>query len=164
MAATTVKAQHEIGGIVGGLNGASYKYWLNDKLALQADLGVGLFRTYGGSYYKGNKGGEGTASYYDFTINPNVLYHFELPANFKFYLGGGLNLGLLSNIDNTSTAGIQGKFGLNGVVGASYDLANTPLVLALDFRPGYGLGFKDADNAHLSFFDWKIGFAVRYKL
>ena len=27
MAVTTVKAQHEIGAIVGGLNGASYKYW-----------------------------------------------------------------------------------------------------------------------------------------
>ena len=28
MAVTTVKAQHEIGAVVGGLNGLSYKYWV----------------------------------------------------------------------------------------------------------------------------------------
>ena len=54
----------------------------------------------------------------------------------------------------------MGKFGINGVLGLAYDL---PLVvLALDFRPGYGLGFRDA-NLLAHFFDWKVGLAVRYR-
>ena len=132
MAVTTVKAQHEIGAVVGGMNGLSYKYWFFDM--------------------------------YDFTINPNVLYHFDLPANFKLYCGGGVNLGLISDIENTDPDGINGKFGVNGALGAAYEIGSAPIVLALDFRPGYGLGFAKADYPHTSFFDWKLAFAVRYKL
>jgi hypothetical protein len=161
MTATTVKAQHEIGAVLGGLNGASYKYWLNDALALQADLAVGLTRAYVGAYYQGTKIAEGSAGQYDFTINPNVLYHWQLPENFKLYAGGGLNLGLEGGLSNSDP---NGKFGINAAVGATYDFDEVPLVFALDFRPGYGLGFRDANTAHLSFFDWKLGFAIRYKL
>ncbi len=164
MTATTVKAQHEIGAVLGGMNGASYKYWLNDALALQADLAVGLTRAYVGAYYQGTKLLEGSNSQYDFTINPNALYHWQLPENFKLYAGGGLNFGLVSDIANTNPNGIAGKFGINAAVGATYEFDEVPLVFALDFRPGYGLGFRDASTAHLSFFDWKLGFAVRYKL
>ena len=62
IAATSVKAQHEIGGILGGLNGLSYKYWFNGKMALQADLAVGLTQI-------ANK--DGSAPMWDFTLNPN---------------------------------------------------------------------------------------------
>jgi len=169
-------AQHEIGAVVGGMNGASYKYWFNDAFALQADLAVGLTRVNGGVYNKsGNVVSGDFGGYYDFTINPNALYHFELPDNFKIYTGGGISFGLLSHIQNTATDGIMGKFGINAVAGVSYDFDNVPLVLAFDFRPGYGLGFQgnngralawDLENgsAHISYFDWKIAFAVRYKL
>jgi len=164
LAATTIQAQHEIGVVAGGLNGASYKYWFSNNFAVQADLAVGLSRVYAGAYYKGNKLFEAANSQYDFTINPNALYHFELPENFKIYAGGGLSFGLVSDINNTNPNSIMGKFGLNAVCGVSYDFDEVPLVLALDFRPGYGLGFNDANTAHVSFFDWKLGFAVRYKL
>ena len=163
MIATSASAQHEIGAIVGGLNGASYKYWLNENMAIQADLAVGLTAAYAGVYYQGNNYGSGTFDMYDFTINPNFLYHFQLPANLKFYAGGGFNFGLMSYIQNTYSGGIMGKFGLNAVAGISYDFDAVPLVLALDFRPGYGLGFQDANTAHYSLFDWKLGLAVRYK-
>lgn len=177
MVTVSASAQHEIGGIVGGLNGLSYKYWFSDALALQADLAVGLTCGSGALYYKGNKipYTDGKADLYDFTINPNVLYHFELPANFKIYTGGGINLGLVSALENTAKEGIMGKFGINAAVGVSYDLDAAPLVLAFDFRPGYGLGFQGEDGAvlgagkgngsmHFSYFDWKLGFAIRYKL
>ena len=42
----SVMAQHEIGAVVGGLNGASYKYWLGSNLAIQTDLAVGLTAAY----------------------------------------------------------------------------------------------------------------------
>ena len=164
-AVTTVKAQFEVGGIVGGMNGASAKYWLNDKMALQADLAVGLTAAPTGIYYKGNKLGEGQMDHFDFMLNPNFLYHFDLPANFKVYAGGGLGLGLMGPL---ATYGygttVLGKFIINAIGGVSYDLPSIPLVLACDFRPGYGLGFMGGDDAHYSMFDWKLAFAVRYKL
>jgi hypothetical protein len=164
LTATSAMAQHEIGIVAGGLNGVSYKYWFSDRFALQADLAVGLSRVPGGTYYKGNKVLDWTASIYDFTLNPNLAYHFDLPANFRFYVGGGLNLGLMSGIENTNPDYISGKFGLNALVGAAYRFDGAPIVLALDFRPGYGLGFTKADHGHDSFFDWKLALAVRYCL
>ena len=150
-------AQHEIGGIVGGLNGLSYKYWFNDAWALQADLAVGLTRAAGSEY-----GHSWNAGLYDFTINPNALYHFDLPANFKIYLGGGLNFGLVNWLEGGMNETVMGKFGVNAVAGLSYDIQAVPLVLAFDFRPGYGLGFRDSGT--LNYFDWKLAFAIRYKL
>ena len=196
MMAVTVSAQHEIGGIVGGLNGVSYKYWFNGALAVQTDLAVGLTEAASGSTYEGryvsSHGGM-----WDFTINPNVLYHWQLPANFKIYCGGGINFGMMSYLPVRASAyaydfgdyapayapasyiddiladygygsgygyggasAVSGKFGINAVVGAAYHFAAVPVVLALDFRPGYGMGFTKWGASH--FFDWKLAFAVRY--
>jgi len=159
MMAVTVSAQHEIGGIVGGLNGVSYKYWLNDNMAIQADLAAGLTRAAGGESFDGH--------YYswdygmwDFTVNPNFLYHWQLPANFKIYCGGGISFGMASALSAGDL--LWGKFGINANVGAAYHFANIPLVLALDFRPGYGLNFRDANYGTRNYFDWKLAFAVRY--
>ena len=186
MLVASASAKHEIGGIVGGLDGVSYKCWFNNSLAIQADLAVGLTQaaTKGFSY-----------GMWDFTINPNLLYHWQLPANFKIYTGGGINFGMASGIGAYAAAGyggydwtdwydylapnrapaaydpydyygygsgsaIMGKFGINAVVGAAYHFAQAPVVLAVDFRPGYGLGFTKYSTAH--FFDWKLALAVRY--
>lgn len=163
MAATSMKAQHEIGGIVGGMNGLSYKYWFNDAWALQADLAVGLTQAAGNT-----SGVSWDHGMYDFTINPNAEYHFELPANFKIYVGGGLNFGLANDLKHGTNESVEGKFGINAICGVTYDIQAVPLVLAFDFRPGYGLGFwgdKDFRPSGTSnYFDWKIAFAVRYKL
>ena len=163
MISVSASAQHEIGGIVGGLYGASYKYWFNDNVALQADLAVGLTQAAGrqGGYSWNN-------GFYDFTVNPNAMYHWELPMNFKVYAGGGASFGLVSPLENTASEGINGKFGLNAIGGVSYDFDAVPLVIAFDFRPGYGLAFwgekNYRDSGSLSYFDWKIAVAVRYKL
>lgn len=157
MMTVNASAQHEIGGIVGGLMGASYKYWFTDNIALQADLAVGLTQAAGStSGYSWNTG------MYDFTINPNALYHFELPMNFKVYTGGGISFGMANYLNGGDGNSLMGKFGLNATAGVSYDIQAVPLVLAFDFRPGYGLGFRDGGT--LNYFDWKIAFAVRYKL
>ena len=144
-------AQHEIGAVVGGMNGVSYKYWFNDALALQADLAVGLTEAAEKVSY----------GLYDFTINPNVEYHWDLVDALKIYAGGGINFGLCSALKNTSSDYVNGKFGINAVGGVSYDLDAAPIVLAFDFRPGYGLDW--VPNGHMSYFDWKLALAVRYK-
>ena len=179
-------AQHEIGVVVGSLDGVSYKYWFNDALALQTDLAFGITKGAGNEYSQGKKQWDQTisASIWDFSIRPNVLYHWGLPANFKIYTGGGISFGMekLMSITykgytygiygNSSYNKLYGKFGVNALVGASYDLQAIPLVFALDFRPGYGLGFRGKETVngyeiaahHFSYFDWSIAFAVRYRL
>ena len=155
LAATSLqaKAKQEIGGIVGGLDGISYKYWLGDKLALQADLAVGM--TAAPVSVPG--WGTYTVGFWDFTLNPNALYHFDLPENFKVYTGGGVNLGMLGGF---GSSGIEGKFGINAVGGVAFHFDDVPLVLAFDFRPGYGMAFSNQADMH--YFDWKLAFAVRY--
>lgn len=166
LAATTMATmaqKHEIGAVVGGLNGLSYKYWISANTAVQADLAVGLAAVPGSTFYNGTKlAGPGTFSMYDFTFNPNLLYHFPMTEHLKLYIGGGVNIGLMSALGNTDPDQIMGKFGVNGNCGMAIDL--NKIVLAFDFRPGYGLGFVNPNTAHLSFFDWKLGLAVRYRL
>ena len=163
MMTANMMAQHEIGLIAGGINGASYKYWFSDKLALQTDLAVGLTAAPGALYYQGSSLGSGANSQYDFTLNPNIEYHFPLSEKVQFYAGGGANFGLVSDLNNVNPNAIIGKFGINSIVGLSI-FAGSNVALAFDFRPGYGLAFYSADVAHFSFFDWKLGFAVRYRI
>ncbi len=159
-------AQHEIGAVVGGLNGLSYKYWFSDNLAVQADLAVGLTKAVVGN---GN-GSTSAFNQYDFTLNPNMLYHIDLPSNFKIYFGGGVGIGILSALDNTDPNLIWGKFGVNGTVGTCYQFSGAPVALALDFRPGYGMGFYEtnlwgvSNTTLMHMFDWKLALAVRYCL
>ena len=154
--------QHEIGVIVGGINGVSYKYWITEELAVQADLAVGLTAAPGKMYTQGQFILKGTNPQYDFTLNPNLEYHFTMRDNFLFYLGGGINLGLVSDLTNTNPETILGKFGINAVFG--YAMHFDQFVLALDFRPGYGLGFYEGRTLDFHFFDWKLGLALRYRL
>lgn len=168
MSMSVMAGEHEIGAIVGGLNGVSYKYWFTDQLAVQADLAVGLTQAASGLKDLEGKYQVYDFSMYDFTLNPNFLYHIALPADVKLYAGGGFNIGFMNSpIDNTYAENLAGKFGANAIIGAQYNISGVPLSLSLDFRPGYGLGFKSYENHHVehfNFFDWKLGFAVRYCL
>lgn len=63
---------------------------------------------------------------------------------------------------------LMGKFGLNALAGAEYKFANAPVVMGVDFRPGYGMMYKTdrTDNGTISgsmhYFDWKLALSVRY--
>ena len=169
MAITMSAQKHEIGAVVGGLNGLSYKYWISANTAVQTDLAVGLSAVPGSHYFNGTnitKATTGqltmTRSIYDFTLNPNLLYHFPMTEHLKLYVGGGVNIGMMSDLSNTNPNGIIGKAGFNGNCGMAINFDR--MVMAFDFRPGYGLGFKDPNTPTFHFFDWKLGLAFRYCL
>ncbi len=165
MAFVSVSAQHEIGVVAGGLNGLSYKFWFSSNFAVQMDLAVGLTAAYGGAYFKGHRlGDNGQMDMYDFTLNPNLAYHFDLPNSLKLYVGAGVNAGFMSDIKNTDPKGIFGKAGANALFGMTYAFGGAPLSLSFDFRPGYGAGFTDDKSPHMHFFDWKLAVALRYVL
>lgn len=160
--------RHSIGGMVGSMYGVSYKgYVLGvEHLALQADLGVRLMATAAGD---GNF--TGTANLYTFEINPNVVYQNVIgefdEGRVDWYAGGGLSLGLCSDLYPTRVGDVYynspilGKFGLNAIAGAEVVFDGAPVNLSLDFRPGYGVAFND--NYHLSLFDWALVASVRYR-
>ncbi|MBQ7631564.1 MAG: hypothetical protein IJS82_02245 [Paludibacteraceae bacterium] len=164
MGLSAMAQQHEIGAVVGGLNGLSHKYWFNDNVAVQTDLAVGLSAVPMWLQTPAGTASAGTNAIYDFTLNPNLAYHFPLTRRMFLYAGGGVGLGMLSNLQNTNPNNITGKFGVNALCGIEFQAKSAPVAVAFDFRPGYGLGFTGNANAFAHFFDWKVGLAVRYML
>lgn len=158
---------HSIGATAGSMYCASYKGFIfgHEKLALVADLGVGL--TASPITCRGNLDKNPT-SFWMFEANPNVVYQAEINNGFSWFAGGGVSLGLMDafaydskSFKNYETY-IFGKFGFNTIGGAEYKFAKLPLAISLDFRPGYGLGFRSKEAA-ISFFDWKLVATVRYR-
>ena len=147
---------HSVGGVVGGMYGASYKGFIFgvDGLALQADLAVRLTEA-------ATK--DGSLGVYTFEANPNVVYQQPIKSwgfgSLDWYAGGGLSLGLMNSLSVTNNA--MGKFGINALAGLEIDFSEQPLALGFDFRPGYGLGFNKDWN--MSFFDWALAASLRYR-
>lgn len=152
---------------VGGINGISYKQFFTDNLALQCDLTVGLLETQG-SWSK--RKGAGKVKGFDFKINPNVVYQMSIGAGFDFYAGGGIGFGLYhSDFKRMDKSQNYGKFGINAIAGVEYVLNSAPIVLGLNFRPGYGVAFTGNEMLKenygaINYFDWGLGFSVRYIL
>lgn len=117
---------HSAGLVVGSLNGLSYKYFISDELAIQADLGFGIVAT-SGSYAQSEEASYSKDGYSSisrttgtFNIKAN-LWTFELAPNFiwqrnfasfdwadlDFFVGGGITLGYaqLSKATVTSCKG-----------------------------------------------------------
>ena len=160
---------------VGSFNGFSYKGFVTDHFALQADLGVNLECTYGqvDLYENGRSIGSasGQQTFYTFEVNPNLLYQAEiLSANagtLSWFAGGGLSAGMMNSLNVKESHPIF-KLGLNGTGGIEFQLAQAPVAFSFDFRPGYGMSTYVFKNTHPrttavnSFFDWKLAIGIRY--
>lgn len=96
---------HSVGVVAGGMNGFSYKMFVTENLAFQADLGVGLTATKGISMIETfkhdgeketmkEKDNKVTYSMWDFVINPNLMYQTAVGHGFSVFAGGGLSLGM----------------------------------------------------------------------
>lgn len=114
---------HSAGLVVGNLNGLSYKYFISDELAIQADLGFGIIST-SGSYASSNevsysKDGYSSISKEKGTLNFKAnLWAFQLAPNFiwqrnfasfdwaslDFFVGGGITLGYAQLTKATATS------------------------------------------------------------
>lgn len=187
MVSVAISAQnytHSVGVSVGGINGFSYKGFVfgNENLALVADLGVGLtaspvtsvLRVEGQSTTYKPEGV--TISIWDFSLNPNIVYQNPIAKGFSWFVGGGASIGMAKDFAEAykgdrysySDSDLCGKFGVNAIGGAEYKFADLPLVIGMDFRPGYGLLFRDNKEhgftSHFTghYFDWKLCASVRY--
>lgn len=147
--------KHSIGVVTGNLNGVSYKTFLSDHLALQADLGYKCIVTSG--QHANN------VFVQSFELNPNIMYEKNITKGLYLFGGGGISLGYSWMTYYDFWTGYYrydlGKFGINAIGGAEYKF-NIPLTLQADFRPGYGLLFGNHNT--WSYFDWALCASVRY--
>ena len=154
---------NEIGLVVGGLNGLSYKKMMSEDFAIQTDLAVGFQRT-SMDWLGDSELITAPADLFDFVINPNFLYNKELKYGIYAFAGGGASVGLAQGLLHVGHYDpiTFGKFGLNAMIGAGYKLADLPLTFALDFRPGYAMLLNVKTETLLSIFDWHLAASVRY--
>ncbi len=157
--------KHSIGVVVGTFYGTSYKTFLTDKLALQADFGVKLntvVEKYTIWWFSGSTSGQ-TWIAWDLELNPNLMYQSSIGnTGLSWFAGGGLSLGyaFVQQYRDFTVHSDFGKFGINAIGGVEYTFSSIPLSLQFDFRPGYGLLFDSDYNR--SCFDWTIGIGARY--
>ena len=149
--------KHSIGVTAGTLEAVSYKSFITNHFAFQADLGYQYIVTdvqYWGKSFELQA----------LNLNPNFMYEGTLTKGLYGFVGGGVSIGYLW-INPRLISGAHpihaslGKFGTNAIVGLEYKF-NIPLTLQFDFRPGYGLIFDEYKT--LNFFDWNLCAGVRY--
>ena len=113
--------EHSAGVVVGNLNGLSYKHFISDELAIQADLGFGIVSTSGSLVdlkkiskddYKSSVKStcQSNASLWTFQIAPNFIWQKNIAsmdwANLDFFVGGGISLGYAKM---TKIEGLKGE-------------------------------------------------------
>ena len=156
-AGTTAKAQapytHGIGVVVGIMDGVTYKtFAFGDRFGFQVDLAPKInVRDHW--------------NFWSLDLSPNLMYQGKIGGTgLYWFAGGGLSLGYVISDYFFSNYFFSdyfdyGKFGVNAIAGLEYKFG-IPLSLQFDFRPGYGLVFREHFND--SYFDWGLNLSVRY--
>jgi hypothetical protein len=155
-----------IGGVIGTIEGVSFKAFLSPKIAFHADFGYkfGYFPIFAKGYY-------GSSRISDIELNPNLLFQKNIQewkvGRLDWYAGAGLSIGyafwgssLYYGYYGYLSSSRTGKFGINLDGGVEFSFKKIPLALSADFRPGYGLIFRP--QVHTSYFDWSITVSARY--
>lgn len=98
---------------LGGYVGVGVKHFFTDRSALEGNF----------DYNIGSRAPMAVVLY---------QYHIPIVDNFYTYVGGGINLGA-TNVGKHRDADFA--FGVDPNIGFEYDFANTPIALAIDYRP-----------------------------
>lgn len=180
MSVSTAEAQKPykmgIGAVVGTMEGASFKMFLTDNLALQADLGISLssFR-YEYDYY--GYAGRGTSSkpFWAIELNPNLMYESTIKdwnvGGLYWFAGGGIGIGyVITDVYDWWSDDYHDphytwnranfKLGVNAIGGVEFAFKKIPLTTQVDVRPG--VGFLFADGWNKAFFNYGVNASVRY--
>ena len=164
---------NSFGGIIGFINGFSYKGYLSSDFALQCDAGLS-WNWYTGVNLKGAV---------------NFVYTGMATQDLFWFVGGGMNIGVGVTPENIYLIGsrIHGGypkkhypffFGLNLIGGIEYKVPGHPIALQVDVRPGFyaythkyhveAKGIGDKYSYRTDFkpgFDFNfLNFSVRYTI
>ncbi|MGM9810787.1 MAG: hypothetical protein ACI30J_07970 [Paludibacteraceae bacterium] len=167
MCALSVSAQYRYatGPIIGSMYGGSYKMYCSDHIVLQTDLMVGLHAAPGSLYMDNEYNSSFTEHYWDFVLNPNLMYQAPV-ADVKvgwlnYFVGAGISGGIAMEYGPSY---IYGKVGGNAIAGIEYVFEGIPFAISADFRPGYSciLAKYYGIMMDMHMFDWGLGLAFRY--
>ena len=136
--------KHGLGLRLGSSYGLTYKTFLSDKLAFEGILST---RYYGRSfsYYngKGNKDGYwGKSAGKGGNLTALLEYHIPFPKaeGLQFYFGGGLHIGSRRGYKDHYYYPEDRNYltmGLDLIIGLEYVFQEVPIVLGLDYKPGF---------------------------
>lgn len=168
----TLQAQdykHSIGASVGSINGVSYKLFITDYVAFQADIGVGM-----DLIYLLDK-----RLPMSIMINPSFVWQDYIGvSDVSWFIGGGLIGGyyfaenyrgssdffdiwddspLGSNFDKA------GKISLTSIEGIEWTLASVPLTFQVDLRTGIGVRFSKSMRTMLHY-ELLLSLGIRYTI
>lgn len=159
----TAKAQtpydYSIGGVIGFMNGVTFKAAPGKHVALQIDLGFRL-ANFG---YRSQT----------FCLNPNLMYEGKINQNWNWFVGGGLSFGVARHrvavyaqndiYYDSWRFHTDFVFGLNAIGGCEYTFSKIPLTLQADIRPGYILYSNHNFHATRDIFDYNfLNISARY--
>lgn len=162
--------RHGLGFVVGSKEGFSYKGFFTDNLAIQVDAAWQINRTVGCLQYASYSSDTRNLSFWDASINPNLLWQDEAVrfswGSLDWFAGGGLSAGVAGPFNNSRYDYLEedmfGKLGVNAIGGVELAFRQ-PIALSLDFRPGYALGVFNSDSEYrVHAFDWAATIGLRY--
>lgn len=135
--------KHSIGGILGFINGGSYKTFVADNFAIQVDFGFPVHHIFLGA-----------------EANANFMYEQAIKNGFYWLAGGGVSLGGgVILVGKYNPFGL--KLGLNAMGGAEYKFTKIPLTLQADIRPG--VAFYAGGGGFSPYFDYNfVNASARY--
>ncbi len=145
---------------LGSLQGVSYKMFVTDRFAFQADFGGKISFMRINSYHNDQYTMHVNETNWALVLNPNGMYEQNFlttsSASLYWFAGGGLSIGYSFSNHFRNT----GQFGVNAIGGMESAFFAVPLTLQIDFRPGYGMLFSN--NITHNFFDWSLNLSLRY--
>jgi hypothetical protein len=114
-----------------GAAGVTFKHFINENTALEANLN---FRSYS-SYY----GYNGGYTYIEVTGLYEKYGSISDIDGLKYYFGGGPVVGIFSYSDGYSGSDAAFRLGIAGVIGLEYKFSNVPIAISTDYMPSYNL-------------------------
>ncbi len=143
--------KHSVGGVVGFIDGFSYKGFPAQNFAIQLDLGIGYVYPFLGS-----------------KVNVNFMFEKYINKGFYWFVGGGVSAGvtLFGRTINYYSGYYNYNYtfaliGVNAIGGVEYKFANIPLTLQADLRPG-GSFFVNSYDKYIRFDYSFFNLSARY--
>ncbi len=117
--------------LVGWQSESAQDYKTAVSVNLGADMGFGV------KHFIGKRGAIEAQAGYNIPCKGVMLsavyqYHVPLVTGFKFYAGGGVNIGALHLGKHSSS---EFAIGLDPTVGFEYKFAQAPIAVAVDYKP-----------------------------
>ncbi len=175
---------HSVALTFGSLDGISYRYFLNEHMAIQTNLMWKYLTTHGTtvSYLTTNENGTSRTSQWGklhawtAEINPHLIYQTTIHAwdwgSLYWNSGVGVGMGVAQDFKMPKDYPLWGKFGVDVISGFELAFIKCPVTIFTESLVGYGLlwnsyetqlaGVTSLTRSQNHFIDWGSGLGIRF--